>query len=209
MQKKSDRMTRAPSVRGTLSRREVLAGAAIAALAASIPAAIAAPAGKVRRARRGSTTMNAPPRRYMAAAAALGDGRILVTGGYDRPVKGDIPPFALNSALIYDPSNDRWSVATGMANPRARHAAVSLPDGRVAVLGGMGMNPTASVEIYDPSTDTWSAGAPLGQPRYDHAAAVCGKQLLIVGGSSQSMLSSHEIYDPSAPSKSAANARSK
>jgi N-acetylneuraminic acid mutarotase len=210
MQKKSEHMTRGPNGgRGTLSRREVLAGAAIAALAASTPLALAAPARKGKQGFTALTPSQGPPRRYMAAAAALGDGRILVTGGYDRPWKDGVTSGALNSAMIYDPANGQWLVAASMSTPRARHAAVALADGRVAVLGGISMNATASVEIYDPAKNTWTVAAPLSQPRYDHSATVSGGQLLVIGGSSQSMLSSHETYDPTATSPFAPNTRSK
>jgi hypothetical protein len=206
MKKKSEHMTRAPS--GTLSRREVLAGAALAALAVSAPAALAAPVAQPRRKKNQPSRTAAPVRRYMAAAAVLGDGRVLVTGGYDRPWDADASPSPLRSAMIYDPASGAWSVARPMSTPRARHAAVALADGRVAVLGGLGMAPTAAVEIYDSTTNTWVAAAPLAQPRYDHSAALCGGQILIIGGSSLGMLSSQETYDPAATSRVATATRS-
>ena len=123
MKKKFEHMTRAPS--GTLSRREVLAGAALAALAVSAPAALAAPVAQPRRKNNQPSRTAGPVRRYMAAAAVLGDGRVLVTGGYDRPWDGDTPPSPLRSAMIYDPAGGAWSVARPMSTPRARHAAVA------------------------------------------------------------------------------------
>jgi hypothetical protein len=175
----------------------VLVGAAAAAVAASAKAVAAAPALQ----RYGSAKTpetSAPVRRYMAASAVLGDGRILIAGGYDRPWTGGDSPLALSSAVIFDPRSGTYSNAAPMLVPRARHAAVALRDGRVAVLGGIGLAPTASVEVYDPSTDTWQVSAPLAQPRYDHTAAYDGNAVYVIGGSAQAMLSSVEAVYPGA-----------
>jgi len=136
----------------------------------------------------------APMRRYMAAAATLADGRILVTGGYDQPWTDEITPSPLNSAMLYDPRNGTWTTAAPMMTPRARHAAVTLPDGRVAVIGGMGLSATASVEIYDARTNQWRSAPSLAQPRYDHSAVLDGGNIYVLGGSAASMLSSVELY---------------
>ncbi len=176
-----------------VSRRDLLAGAAAVAVAVASPVVLAAPVAKRAKGQEASPT-GTPLRRYMAASAVLGDGRILVTGGYDRPLAENATPSPLNSAMILDPRTGKWSNAAPMRSHRARHAAVALLDGRIAVLGGLGMNPTASVEIYDPRTNTWEAGIPLAQPRYDHSAVIDGTNIYVLGGSSNSMLSSTEIY---------------
>lgn len=132
----------------------------------------------------------------MAAAAVLGDGRILVTGGYGRPFTAKDSPAPLNSAAIYNPSTGEFTVAAPMQLPRARHAAIALKDGRVAVIGGVSFEPTASIEVYDPGSDTWTYSMPLAQPRYDHAVASDGDTVFVIGGSSQSMLTSVEAVYP-------------
>jgi hypothetical protein len=151
MQKKSEHMTRGPNGgRGTLSRREVLAGAAIAALAASTPLALAAPARKGKQGFTALTPSQGPPRRYMAAAAALGDGRILVTGGYDRPWKDGVTSGALNSAMIYDPAKNTWTVAAPMSQPLYDHSA-TVSGGQLLVIGGSSQSMLSSHETYDPT----------------------------------------------------------
>jgi N-acetylneuraminic acid mutarotase len=132
----------------------------------------------------------------MAAAAALGDGRVLITGGYDQPWTGGAAPRALSSVVVYNPSNGEYANAAPMRFPRARHAAVQLQDGRVAVIGGISASPTASIEVYDPSTDSWSVSQPLTQPRYDHVAVSDGNSVFVFGGSGQSMLASIETVYP-------------
>ncbi len=78
----------------------------------------------------------------------LPDGRVLVTGG-DPNIA--FSGFTSHTAEIYDPVLNTWTPAASMAEPRSRHAAVLLDDGRVVVAGGSG-----APEIYDPSTNLWS-----------------------------------------------------
>ncbi len=186
-----DKKPRGPDAPG-ISRREVLVGAAATALLATT-ASVAAQqrGGDVRQ-----TPTVAPARRFMAAAAALGDGRVLVTGGFDQPFKYGESPRALNTALIYNPRTGEFTSAAPMKVPRARHAAVALRDGRVAVIGGTSQQPTSSVEVYDPATDTWINSQPLAQPRYDHVAVYDGDNVYVIGGTSLSMVSSVETVYP-------------
>ncbi|HWD38821.1 MAG TPA: kelch repeat-containing protein [Fimbriimonas sp.] len=132
-------------------------------------------------------------RRYMAAAVTLPDGRMMLTGGYDRPWKEKAAPQPLNTVLLLSPGESRWYAGPTMNLARARHAAVVLPDGRVLVIGGYSQNATASVELYDPHQETWTFIDPLDQPRYDHVATTDGRFVYVVGGSSQSMLSGVEV----------------
>jgi hypothetical protein len=61
-----------------------------------------------------------------------------------------------------------------------------LPDGRVAVVGGMHDSPpsvTASVEIYDPNSGLWSKGVSMSTARVDQAAALLANgDILVTGG---------------------------
>lgn len=62
----------------------------------------------------------------------LSDGRVLVTGG-SAPDRAFYP---LATAEIYDPATDTWSPAPSMATARYGHAALTLADGSVLVVGG-------------------------------------------------------------------------
>lgn len=177
-----------------LSRRSVLVGAAAATLAAAARGVVAAPEKRQRVTGTRPRPTTAPLRRFMAASAILPDGRVVVTGGYDRPWVDGGAATPLNTVAIYDPISGSWSNAAPMGSPRARHTAVTLRDGRIAVLGGLGLWPLASVEIYDPRTNSWTAGPSLAQPRYDHNAVTDGSTVTLLGGSSTTMLSSIEFY---------------
>jgi len=95
----------------------------------------------------GSSTQ--PLLTYGEASVLLKDGRVFVSGGPSQTYMGD----ALSSGYIYDPTSDRWSTTSPMAQGRVSHSASLLPDGRVLVAGGRdaqsngkGLNTT---EIFD------------------------------------------------------------
>ena len=170
-----------------LSRRNVL-GAAAALAAAPLLAARAQAAPPDRASLRRPHAVARP--RFLHASVGLPDGRVLVIGGYavGEATRARSVAAPLASVQAYDPRDDAWTDLAPLATPRARHAAALLPDGRVAVLGGMHAAPVASVEIYDPQTDVWSAGEPLPLPLVDHAAAACAGGILVTGGGASAQL---------------------
>jgi hypothetical protein len=132
--------------------------------------------------------------RYQHTATPLPDGRILLVGGYHRDTVAGTLAMPLASVEIYDPSRDRWFAVAPLQTPRARHAALLLPDGRVAVLGGYALDPLDTVELYDPYRDAWQYATPLSQPRFDHGASLAGQQIVLTGGVSLAPLPGVEIY---------------
>lgn len=124
--------------------------------------------------------------RGLPSAARLNDGRYLFTGGID----------ALGAALadceIYDPATDTFTSVASMGQIRAGHAAATLADGRVLVVGGT-VNFTDlqlaitsvlnSAEIYDPATNTWSNAPNIGGRRLMPALTrLSTGDMLISGG---------------------------
>lgn len=136
-------------------------------------------------------------RRHLSAAALLPDGRIVVTGGFSQPFDQRRSVMPLNSVIMLDPVTGTLSLLAPMSIPRARHAAVTLADGRVVVTGGCSLQSTASVEIYDPVEDCWYPGQPLSQPRYDHDAVTDGFNIFVIGGFSSNIRSNVEILQVS------------
>lgn len=113
-------------------------------------------------------------------AAALADGRILVTGG-------NYNATPLESTEIYDPAANAWRPAAPLAHPRLRFSISTLTDGRVLVAGGLDGKgrPLASSEIYDPRADAWTAGPDLSVPRVQHVSVdLPGGDILFIGGQS-------------------------
>lgn len=109
----------------------------------------------------------ATPRRA-ATATRLPDDRVLVAGGFPTAANADGSEHlgdALRSVEIFDPQTGTFSVAGEMVDSRAVHAAVALQDGRVLLLGGLGlreeepsalpgMGPLDTAEIFDPVSGT-------------------------------------------------------
>lgn len=81
---------------------------------------------------------------------------------------------------------DPWVKRNILLHPRVLHAAVALPDGRIAALGGMvgKANPRVydAVEYYDTVRDRWEMGPALNVGRYGLGVAVVGGQVFAAGG---------------------------
>jgi hypothetical protein len=112
------------------------------------------------------------------AAAALLDGRVLVTGGNQGT-------RLLQSAEIYDAKTDQWMRSAPLPRPRTEHSAITLADGRVLVAGGIERSgaPTDTTLIYDPRADAWTEGPRMTLPRVQHATVALPKgDVLFIGG---------------------------
>ena len=166
-----------------ISRRTVIGGMVTTA---AMPMLAARALGTQRtepsaaKAKLSETSLVQPLPRHLHASVALADGRVLVTGGLVGSHHGT--GMATNSVQIHDPMSDTWVSVAPMLSTRARHAAVLLPDQRVAVLGGFSISPLDSVEIYDPRSDTWTAGPALPSPICDHSAVIAKGVIVIHGG---------------------------
>ncbi|MBI5527178.1 MAG: hypothetical protein HY897_12655 [Deltaproteobacteria bacterium] len=156
--------------------------------------------------------------RFLHAAAALNDGRVLITGGAASigdegcsvsccrlGCEGD----ALKSTDIYDPKTGEMTRGPDMKNARAGHSATALADGRVVVAGGLtrlvftaitsenrlpitnapGAPLPAEIEIFDPETGRFSDGGEIETPRFLHAAAPAGgTKVILAGGATVEMV---------------------
>lgn len=120
-------------------------------------------------------------RRYVASAALLADGRVLVAAGFNR----DDGP--LTSADVYDPNTGQFTATGNLALPRTEpKAVVRLVDGRVLIAGGSNEDgPIATAELYDPISGTFSqTTGDLVHPLEDHSLALLDDgRVLVVGGS--------------------------
>jgi hypothetical protein len=124
-------------------------------------------------------------------AVRLGDGKIIVAGGYNN--------HYLSSAELFDGTTGSFTQTGDLNTPRSGAAAVALHGGTVLVAGGYNGSYISSAETYNPSTETFtfSLGS-MSTPRQNATAVLLhsGKAFL-VGGYNGSFLNSAEIYDPS------------
>lgn len=151
------------------------------------------------KARTWSATAASKRPRGEPAASLLPDGSVLVTGGVHIP-KGH---YVLRSSERYDPGTDRWKDAGNTGAQRRGHAQLTLDDGRIAVIGGVGGGfaaPTRAIHAYDPKKGTYSPMAELGVGRSFHAAYSLGSgAILVVGGQDkEGPLKSIEVCDAGA-----------
>jgi hypothetical protein len=142
--------------------------------------------------------------RLLPTATSLGDGRVLVAGGFNP------------TAELYDPANRTWSRTTDSRTTHRYHTATRMGDGQVLVAGGEENWQTGiTAEVYDPATSQWRATSAMVTFRSRHAAVLLrsGKVLVVGGtGSNGGVLASAELYDPAtdswSPAGSLATARS-
>jgi hypothetical protein len=129
-----------------------------------------------------------------AAAASLGDGRVLVAGGESNGI-------AQSAAYIYNPTTNSWSIVASMSTARVVAGGFPLGGGKVLVAGGTDFvtDPLSSAEIYNATTNTWSPASSLQAARRNFAAAALGDgHLLAAGGlvAGGNDTASSELYTP-------------
>ena len=132
------------------------------------------------------------------AAVALGDGRVLITGGIDRPGGP-----TTDAAWIYDPDEAVFRPISPMSSSRRGHAMVLLNDGRVLVIGGetrsspnVEFDPLRSVEVFDPAAEQFAAAGDLSVPRaFANAMVLPDGRVFVIGPGGQAM-PSVDIFDP-------------
>ena len=85
----------------------------------------------------------------------LPDGRVLAAGGEDSWSKDFLPR---STSEIFDPLTNSWSPGPDLSELRSGHSATPLSDGKVLLVGGIGMVleneeifPLATSEIVDPT----------------------------------------------------------
>jgi hypothetical protein len=112
---------------------------------------------------------------------------------------GDSVPEPIPPSVVLQPP-----AVLAMSSPRAVHAAVTLPDGKVALIGGCvidGCDPgpgSRTVDIFNPRTNRVRQGGTLALSRLGTAAvALADGRILIAGGwSGRQVTASVEIFDP-------------
>lgn len=145
------------------------------------------------------------------SASLLTNGRVLVAGGCTE----DSCEGVTATTEILDPSTGVAVPGPDMLEPRVGHAAVTLVDGRILLIGGFGPGSvTRTTEIYDPEAGSFTRGPDLSAARADPAViALPGGVVLVAGGfDGRASVATVEILDRGAdafrPAASLAVARS-
>jgi hypothetical protein len=142
-----------------------------------------------------------PAPQYLATAALLADGSILIAGGFSTFSETPLfnPPLVTN-AVLFDPAKDAWVKLPPMPFAEIGATATLLGSGRVLVAGGANDNGVLqTAAVFDPSTRRWALTSPMRTPRSDAVAVLLKSgQVLVAGGRAGpgQPLSEAELYDP-------------
>ncbi|KAK9810368.1 hypothetical protein WJX72_009543 [[Myrmecia] bisecta] len=133
------------------------------------------------------TQLATMPEPRTSASAAIVDGLLYVTGGYNNVDDPQVGPAA--TTLVYNISSDTWTTSKSQLNtPRSDHCMVALA-GKIYLAGGYSTNYTqtlSTAEVYDPNTDSWSPITDMPTPRGDLLCEALNGEVVMVGG----------FYDP-------------
>lgn len=139
-----------------------------------------------------SVTGSLATARGFHAAALLGDGSVLVSGGGQ-----DGAPSARSERYL--PASGTWVSSGEMFSPRRRHSLTPLSNGWVLAAGGYDASTGihASAELYDPRVGAWCVTGSMGQGRYGHTAtALPDGRVLITAGASNDNQYTSEVFNP-------------
>lgn len=135
-------------------------------------------------------------RLHQTVTVAAGE-RVVQAGGVVR--SGDYWS-SVDRVDVLDLKTREWTPGAPLHTARSDHAAVTLKDGRVMVIGGnLDTKLLASVEIYDVHANAWTLAAPLPRPRTQHSAVLLNDgRVLVAGGidSDGGATDTTFVYDP-------------
>jgi Abnormal spindle-like microcephaly-assoc'd, ASPM-SPD-2-Hydin/Galactose oxidase, central domain len=135
-----------------------------------------------------------------ASAVLMGDGDVLVTGGFP----GGFGINFLSEAELYDPTTCIFSATGSMNTPRASFTLELLDTGKVLAAGGsettLQGSDLSSAELYDPSTGVWTLTGSMAIAVSNRMTALLSDgKVLVAGGNLIGYLtffSEAELYDP-------------
>lgn len=137
-----------------------------------------------------------------SGSSCVVDGKVYLIGGANKK------QHRLENVEVYDPSTDTWARAKSMNHARSG-AAISVVDGKIYVMGGVGWPQIpnhpgpflSSVEVFNPKTNQWREKKEMPAPKSNHTASVIDGKIYVIGGGFRgkglyTYLSTIETYDP-------------
>lgn len=130
-------------------------------------------------------------------AAKLADGTILLAGGNNRVYGGQNKASIFQTADIFNPVTDTFTVVPNNMQPGLDFAtAIPLDTGKVFIIGSEDTGSQVYSEIYDPAKQTFSKAVKIigsaggNAPNYTSTLLGNGKVLIQAGGNTA------QLYDP-------------
>ncbi len=126
-------------------------------------------------------------------ASLMGNGKVLVTGGFETISLTD--PLALFAGIrasteVFDPVTNTFSAGPGMLEARALHSSSTLSNGQVLIAGGLTLIPivnlptvSATAYRFNPSSNSFGLPSFFSGARFMHSAVgTSNGKVLLVGG---------------------------
>jgi hypothetical protein len=126
-------------------------------------------------------------------ASLMGNGRVLVTGGYsalDLQNPLSLLTGMIVSTEIFDPLTNTFTPGPNMLEARALHTSTTLTSGQVLIAGGLSVLPIINLPNvsntayrFNPATNSFGFPSTFSGGRFFHsAAAMSNGKVLLVGG---------------------------
>jgi len=131
-----------------------------------------------------------PKSRALHSASLLADGRVLIAGGIEVTTVFGVPiPNVSNECQIYDPLTNSLSSAAAYTSGSALQGQLTLPTGKVLLVGGVDIDlaalnftPLDQTHLYDPATNTWTKTTDLDDARGLLGLFDTGTGVIAIGG---------------------------
>ena len=140
-----------------------------------------------------TTTLAMAIARAGHGASLLGNGKVLITGGFETVSLTD--PLALFAGIrasteIFDPTTNTFAPGPNMLEARALHASSSLTNGQALITGGLTLIPIINVPTvsatayrFNPSSNSFGLPAFMSGARFLHSAVgLSDGKVLLAGG---------------------------
>jgi hypothetical protein len=152
-----------------------------------------------------NVTMNHP--RAGHGASLMGNGKVLVTGGFQNFDVTNVLALLLcvqGSTEIFAPVTETFSAGPNLLEPRALHTSTTLSNGQVVIAGGLSIIPIVNVPTvsattyrYNPLTNSFGLPAAMNGGRFLHSAVgLSNGKVLIAGGATFDLGSFLTTLDP-------------
>jgi N-acetylneuraminic acid mutarotase len=102
--------------------------------------------------------------------------------------------MASSVTIFFAQNYGGWQQIDSMNEARYSHSSIQLTDGRVLVVGGVGLIDPKSCEIYDPKLNKWNAAPKTNYERGRHKLIMLNSCRVLAVGSPKTKAC--EIFDP-------------